>query len=96
MRRISMILCPLAVAAALAVPQAAQAAEGVLIINEESFVDPSGCYPISGDPLYITNRTDTPVYVHYGENCTGAIVTVVGAGESQASQHEEGKSFRIR
>jgi hypothetical protein len=98
MRRIPPRLGSLAAAALLtfAIPQPVYASTGILVINDTSYIDPVGCHPVDGEPLYITNRTDSPLSLHYGENCSGAIVLTVAPGGYQVSELEEARSFRIK
>lgn len=73
MRRMATTLGALAAAAtlALAVPNSAYAAEGVLIINGVEHFDPSGCYPLD-HPSVVTNYTnEVAVVFAFSPDCTG-------------------------
>lgn len=88
-RRIATTLATLAAAAmlALAVPSSAYAANGVLIINGEGHVDPSGCYPSNIWPLAVANHTDEVAFVFDGPDCDGKLVEIIHRHESTVSEY---------
>lgn len=57
----------------------ASAAEGVLFVNAEQYVDPSGCVPVNPDqhPTFVRNHTDSDVLVFLWPDCRGPIVGVI-------------------
>ncbi|MFJ9950012.1 hypothetical protein [Kitasatospora sp. NPDC091207] len=70
---------------AVAVPNTAYAAHGVLIIDGGAHQDPSGCITL-GDfvrPL-VTNLTDSVVQVRTGTDCSGRIEALIVPGQSYA------------
>ncbi|MGW0671429.1 hypothetical protein [Streptomyces sp. NPDC002746] len=69
-----------AVAMTVVVPGSAYAAEGALFINDQTFEDPSGCYPVASTRLSVSNHTDAIAEVHSGPNCTGPVTNVVYPG----------------
>ncbi|MFC4120566.1 hypothetical protein, partial [Nonomuraea zeae] len=73
MPRISAKLGAVAAAAllALSVPSPAQAANGVLIVNGQVHVDPSGCYSSFRWPLVVENHTDEIALIFDSADCTG-------------------------
>ncbi|WP_438295332.1 hypothetical protein [Streptomyces sp. HUAS TT7] len=84
-RRMTMALGAFAAAAALALaaPNTAYAAAGVLVIDGVAHEDPSGCYPL-GDfaPPMVSNYTDAIVEVHSGPDCTGQVTWLIYPGET--------------
>ncbi|KOV34519.1 hypothetical protein ADK60_11285 [Streptomyces sp. XY431] len=75
-----------AAALAVAVPNTAYAAHGILVIDGAAYQDPRGCLPL-GDfvqPL-VTNYTDSVVQVRAGTSCEGAVEKFVVPGESYAA-----------
>ncbi|MFF2354666.1 hypothetical protein ACFVVL_33500 [Kitasatospora sp. NPDC058115] len=74
-----------AAALAVAVPDTAYAAHGVLIIDGAAFPEPSGCLAL-GDfaPPVVANLTDSGVQVRTGSGCTGGIEHVIAPGEVYA------------
>lgn len=84
MRRLATTLGALAAAAtlALAVPNSAYAAEGVLFINGFGHVDPRGCYPVNWFPSSVTNHTNAIAEIHNGPYCTGRVERLVYPGET--------------
>lgn len=85
MRRMATVLgaCAAAATLALAVPGAAYAAHGFLIIDGMAHYDPSGCFPL-GDfvPPVVTNQTDSVVAVWSGPDCTGQVDWLINPGET--------------
>lgn len=83
-RRMAMTLGALMAATALtvAVPGSAYAAEGVLIVNGDEHVNPSGCYGVDWFPSSVTNHTDAIAEVHAGPDCTGPVEWLVHPGET--------------
>lgn len=75
-----------AAALALAVPNSAYAAEGVLIINGSAYVNPSGCYPVDWFPSSVTNHTDAVAVILTGPDCTGEVDAAVFPGETQYTE----------
>ncbi|QES36551.1 hypothetical protein DEJ48_26950 [Streptomyces venezuelae] len=71
-----------AAALALAVPNSAYAAEGVLHINGQAHPDPSGCFAIDWFPSSVVNNTDAIAEVHTGPGCTGQVEQLVYPGET--------------
>ncbi|WP_125263427.1 hypothetical protein [Streptomyces alboflavus] len=71
-----------AAALALSVPGSAYAAEGVLVINGQTYEDPSGCYPVDWFPTSVANNTDAIAEVHSGPDCTGQVEWLVYPGET--------------
>ncbi|MET8542100.1 hypothetical protein ABZW03_15790 [Kitasatospora sp. NPDC004799] len=83
MRRLATVLGALAAAGtmALALPHAAFAAHGQLVIAPATIVkDPSGCYNAQVVPLILRNETDESATVYDGANCTGQVIAVVPPG----------------
>ncbi|MGW5862351.1 hypothetical protein ACWFRJ_09300 [Streptomyces sp. NPDC055239] len=80
----AMSLGVLAAAATLtvAVPGSAYAAQGVLTVNGNGHVDPSGCYAIDWYPSSVTNDTDAIAEVHSGPDCGGPVEWLVYPGET--------------
>ncbi|MET8703580.1 hypothetical protein ACFVUH_33760 [Kitasatospora sp. NPDC058032] len=74
-----------AAALAVAVPNTAYAAHGVLIIDGSAHQDPSGCLQL-GDFVRptVTNLTDSGVQVWTGSGCTGQIEHVLAPGDTYA------------
>ncbi|MYY83996.1 MULTISPECIES: hypothetical protein [unclassified Streptomyces] len=75
-----------AAALALTVPNSAYAAEGILNINGQDYVNPSGCYGFDWFPASITNNTDAIVEVHSGPDCTGSVEWLVYPGETYRTE----------
>lgn len=71
----------------------AQAAEGVLLIDDTEYRDPVGCYDTDRWPLVVHNRTNVPVYVFSDSGCTGHYLTTVEQGERVTS--ERGQSVYV-
>ncbi|MGP4004061.1 hypothetical protein [Streptomyces sp. 8N706] len=88
MRRIATTLGMLAAAGllALAVPQTALAAWGVLTVNGEAYVNPHGCYPLQGFSSGIGNDMDQLAYVFTGADCSGELDSVVHPGQYGLSE----------
>ncbi|MFE7532572.1 hypothetical protein ACFU7Y_43820 [Kitasatospora sp. NPDC057542] len=88
MRRLATALGTLAAAGAMAIalPNAAFAARGQLILAPGQFIqNPSGCYNAPIFPLIVQNETNESVRVYDGPNCTGNVIAVVppGGGTTQ-------------
>ncbi|NUS74302.1 MAG: hypothetical protein HOQ05_12985 [Corynebacteriales bacterium] len=79
---------------AIAAPATAQAADGVLVINEEAYIHPSGCYESDRWPLFVRNHTDELAIVFDDPNCSGPVVEVVPPGDVRIS--EFGASVYVR
>ncbi|MFD6431433.1 hypothetical protein [Streptomyces venezuelae] len=75
-----------AAALALAVPNSAYAAQGILHINGQAHPDPSGCYAIDWFPSSVTNNTDAIAEVHSGPDCTGSVEWLVYPGETYRTE----------
>lgn len=88
MRRIAVSLGSLmaAVTLAFAVPGSAVAAEGVLVVNDAAYDDPSGCYDTDTRPLSVSNHTDETVLVFSEPGCSGEVIALVSPGESTVSE----------
>ncbi|MFE6749148.1 hypothetical protein ACFVGM_25115 [Kitasatospora purpeofusca] len=73
-------------ALAVAVPNTAYAAHGILIVDGAAHQDPRGCIPL-GDFVrpVVTNYTDSVVQVRAGTSCEGAVEKFVVPGESYAA-----------
>ncbi|MCX5377053.1 hypothetical protein [Streptomyces sp. NBC_00091] len=84
MRRAARLLgaCAAAAMLALATPGTAQAAHGVLFIDQAPNEDPSGCYPL-GDfaPSEVANFTNEVAWVWAGPNCDGWVEHPIVPGE---------------
>ncbi|OIJ87901.1 hypothetical protein [Streptomyces colonosanans] len=80
-RRISAALGAVTAAAVLgiALPTSTQAAEGVLIINDQVHVNPHGCFSLHHQvrPARVLNETTREAFVFAGYDCSGPIVRVV-------------------
>ncbi|WP_406113526.1 hypothetical protein [Kitasatospora purpeofusca] len=74
-----------AAALAVAVPNTAYAAHGILIIDGAAHQDPRGCLPL-GDFVQpvVTNYTDSVVQVRAGTSCAGPVEKFVVPGETYA------------
>ncbi|WP_043468451.1 hypothetical protein [Kitasatospora sp. MBT66] len=74
-----------AAALAVAVPNTAYAAHGILIVDGAPYQDPRGCLPL-GDFVQpvVTNYTDSVVQVRSGTSCEGAVEKFVVPGETYA------------
>ncbi|MFI0367279.1 hypothetical protein ACH35V_05335 [Actinomadura sp. 1N219] len=85
---------PLAAPAAAAGPATAQAARGVLWVNDQRYVDPAGCYNATQFPLTASNATDTEALIYDELHCEGL---VIGKLPPDGQRHvvEFGKSIRI-
>ncbi|MEU4994917.1 hypothetical protein [Streptomyces sp. NPDC021622] len=83
-RRMAMTLGAMVAAAALTLGMSgsAYAAEGVLAINGNAYLDPSGCYPVDWFPSSVTNHTDAIAEVHSGPDCSGPVEWLVYPGET--------------
>ncbi|PAZ13945.1 hypothetical protein CLM62_20895 [Streptomyces sp. SA15] len=88
MRRIALTVGSLVAAGmlAFAVSGSAVAAEGVLVINETAYEQPSGCYDSDRWPLSVSNHTDAIAYVFSEPGCGGAVTEAVHPGESTVSE----------
>ncbi|MFD7416043.1 hypothetical protein ACFVZ3_28025 [Kitasatospora purpeofusca] len=75
-----------AAALAVAVPNTAYAAHGILIVDGAAHQDPRGCLPL-GDFVQpvVTNYTDSVVQVRGGTSCEGAVEKFVVPGETYAA-----------
>ncbi|GGQ90553.1 hypothetical protein [Kitasatospora griseola] len=96
MRRLATVLGTLATAAtmALALPDAASAATGTLVIAPNQTIEnPSGCYNAQIFPLILRNETNEYALVYDGSNCTGQVIAVVPPGGS--TTQEFGQSVYI-
>ncbi|HEY9522065.1 MAG TPA: hypothetical protein VIR33_02405 [Thermopolyspora sp.] len=84
MRRITMALGALCAVGtlALAVPGTASAASGVMVINQQAYANPNGCFAGNLQPLYIANSTNEIAYVYAAANCSGPLVGVVTPGRT--------------
>ncbi|MEO3872762.1 hypothetical protein ABGB18_28440 [Nonomuraea sp. B12E4] len=69
-----------------AAPTAAHAANGVLLINGEIFIDPSGCYPSDRWPLEVRNHTDQVALIFDTPDCTGSSPELVFPDQSTISE----------
>ncbi|MBZ3900858.1 hypothetical protein [Streptomyces griseiscabiei] len=87
-RRRAVALGALAAAVTLtvAVPGSAYAAEGVLIINDIGYENPSGCYPVDRLPSSVANHTDAIAEVHSGADCGGPVEWLVYPGETYQTE----------
>ncbi|WP_328461768.1 hypothetical protein [Streptomyces sp. NBC_00448] len=83
MKRAMKMLGTLAAAAsiAVAVPAFAHAAGGSLIINGRAYQDPKGCYNSDQWPLRVDNKTDQPVVIFSGPDCSGDQLRVLFPGQ---------------
>ncbi|MFF4183474.1 hypothetical protein ACFYZ9_09810 [Streptomyces sp. NPDC001691] len=79
--------CVAAAALVLGAPNAAYAAQGVLIIDGAAHHNPSGCFPL-GDfvPSVVTNQTDAIAEVRSGPDCTGQVDWLIYPGETYHPQ----------
>ncbi|MET8687931.1 hypothetical protein ABZV77_27350 [Streptomyces sp. NPDC004732] len=75
-----------AAALALSVPTSAYAADGILSINGQHYVDPSGCYGVDWFPTSVTNNTNAIAEVHSGPDCTGPVEWLVYPGEAYQTE----------
>ncbi|MER6914557.1 hypothetical protein ABT354_23030 [Streptomyces sp. NPDC000594] len=82
-----------ALALAVAVPQSASAANGVLIVNGTAHENPSGCISPAKPPLTVDNWTDTGVYVFEEANCQGWPIGIVHPGLER--QFPQGRSVLV-
>lgn len=71
---------------ALAIPAAAQAANGTLTLVPQTFTNPSGCYNSQIFPLIATNNTDQTVTVYDQPDCRGDVIATVSPGESTTQE----------
>jgi type 1 fimbria pilin len=78
---------------ALSVPSAAHAANGVLYVNGQSHVKPSGCYFSYNWPLAVANHTDEIALIFDSPDCTGADPDFVYPGERKV--FEFGRSVYV-
>lgn len=69
-----------AAAVLLAVPHAAFAAHGMLVVGQARYADPSGCYPVPAGGAPVVNYTDALVRVVSAADCSGPVVSVLGPG----------------
>ncbi|MFI6577619.1 hypothetical protein ACIBFB_17645 [Nocardiopsis sp. NPDC050513] len=72
----------------------AHAAQGVLTVSGNRFVDPSGCYEGRFWPLIVDNQTDGVAVVYDGQNCEGNVLRAVRPGAS--ATEEFGASVLVR
>ncbi|MFB4286035.1 hypothetical protein ACBI99_00245 [Nonomuraea sp. ATR24] len=87
MRRITTALAALAAAGAVLAPLTpAHAADGVLVINDQPYFDPSGCYSSDRWPLSVANHTNGLAYVFSSPDCTGELLELVEPGGSTVSE----------
>ncbi|MDI5966950.1 hypothetical protein [Streptantibioticus silvisoli] len=88
MKRAMKMLGALAAAAtvAVAVPQSALAAGGVLVVNGTVYENPQGCYESELWPLRVENRTDQPVIIFSGPGCSGEELRVVFPGQHAVAE----------
>ncbi|MEV0375590.1 hypothetical protein AB0I10_38590 [Streptomyces sp. NPDC050636] len=87
MRRIATALGTLAAAATLALaPGSAYAADGVLIVNDTAYEEPSGCYDSDRWPLSVSNHTDGIALVFSEPGCGGEVTEAVYPEESAVSE----------
>ncbi|WP_274555967.1 hypothetical protein [Streptomyces spiramyceticus] len=88
MRRIATALGTIAAAATLAltVPCSAYAADGVLVVNDTAYEQPSGCYDSDRWPLSVSNHTDAVAFVFSGPGCSGEVIELVNPGDSAVSE----------
>lgn len=69
---------------AVAIPGAAQAASGGLIINGVWNEDPTGCLQAEGSPgqpVVVENQTDAVVAIYNEPDCAGQIIDYVYFGD---------------
>ncbi|MBB4917007.1 hypothetical protein ACFY19_16390 [Streptosporangium saharense] len=84
MRRTTKALAALVTAGAviMSITGPAWAADGVLVVSGNRFVDPDpGCYRGRFWPLTVNNRTNTAVFIFDGDTCQGDPLGVVRPGE---------------
>jgi hypothetical protein len=83
MRRIATALGTLAASAMLAVtvPSSAQASIGAVLVNDQPYVNPSGCYRVDAFPPHIVNLTNETVFTFADEYCTGEVVEIIRPGQ---------------
>ncbi|GGS05634.1 hypothetical protein GCM10010252_50450 [Streptomyces aureoverticillatus] len=95
MRRFALTVGSLVAAGmlAFAVPGSAVAADGVLVVNDTAYEEPSGCYDSDRWPLSVSNHTDSVAYVFSEPGCSGEVTEVVYPGDSTVS--EFGNSVHI-
>ncbi|NUS11131.1 MAG: hypothetical protein HOY69_06950 [Streptomyces sp.] len=88
MRRLASVLGSVAAAGALALGFAgsASAATGTLVVSGTEYQNPSGCYNATIWPLQVANRTNEPVLVFTGQNCSGDVLEVVVPGSTVVSE----------
>lgn len=67
-------------AASLVLPSTAYAAQGELIIGNQTFRNPSECYNSTTSPMFVRNRTDQIAFVSAGEDCSGIPLGIVRPG----------------
>ncbi|NKY51773.1 hypothetical protein [Nocardia vermiculata] len=53
---------------------AANAAQGVVTVNGQEYIDPSGCIEPQAYQLTVGNSTDKVIEVHAGRGCTGPVI----------------------
>jgi hypothetical protein len=81
-------------AAALAIPAAAQAAVGPVIVNGQFYIDPSGCTNIQdAPPLDIQNYSSSTVVVFAAPGCNGDVTAILNSGDSRSA--DDGASFVV-
>jgi hypothetical protein len=82
--RLTTILTALAAALTLAPAGSALAAQGVLSVSGNRYVNPGrGCYTGRFWPLAVNNQTNTPVLVFADKDCAGHLLGPVRPGQSQ-------------
>lgn len=88
MRRIAQTVGSLTAAAALtlALPGSAGAAQGVLVVNDTAYENPSGCYESDRWPLTVSNHTDSPAFVFAEPGCSGEVTEVVDPGAATVAE----------
>jgi hypothetical protein len=77
----------------MGVPVMAEAARGVLIINERIYYNPSGCFPIDALPAYVFNDTSHVAFIHEGPKCDVDINAVLLLGQVEVAK--SGKSVFV-
>ncbi|MEU2036132.1 hypothetical protein [Nocardia amamiensis] len=80
--RFAALLGVLAAAGIVAAAPFAGAATGVLIIDDTTYREPSGCLHVGdGSDVEVRNYTDSVVRIYDSPECSGDVVDILGPGE---------------
>ncbi|GAA4924005.1 hypothetical protein HD597_011224 [Nonomuraea thailandensis] len=77
----------------MGVPATAEAARGVLIVNDRIYYNPSGCFAIDDLPAYVFNDTSHVAFIHEGSKCDVDINAVLLLGQMEIAK--SGKSVFV-